>query len=79
MLASEPKFIQARGGRLGWIRGVIGISGPYDFLPMRDPVYVDMFHGANNLDTMPTNHVDGVRQPTLLATGTTDTTVDQGG
>ncbi|MEI7791837.1 MAG: prolyl oligopeptidase family serine peptidase, partial [Alphaproteobacteria bacterium] len=78
MLASEPKFIEARGGRLGWIRGVTGMSGPYDFLPMSDPVYVDMFHGTNNLDSMPTNHVNGVRQPMLLATGTADTTVDQG-
>ena len=78
MMASEPKFIEARGGRPGWIRGVIGMSGPYDFLPMSDPVYVDMFHGTNNLDSMPTNHVNGVRQPMLLATGTADTTVDQG-
>jgi acetyl esterase/lipase len=78
MLASEPKFLEARGGRLDWIRGVIGISGPYDFLPMSSPEYVDMFHGTNNTDSMPTYHVDGRRPPMLLMTGTADTTVDQG-
>ena len=75
MLGAEPKFIEARGGRLDWMRGVIGIAGPYDFLPMRDPEYVDMFHGRNNLDSMPVNHVNGVRPPMLLATGEDDTTV----
>ena len=75
MLGAEPKFIKAQGGSLDWIRGVIGIAGPYDFLPMRDPEYVDMFHGRNNLDSMPVNHVNGVRPPMLLATGEDDTTV----
>ena len=75
MLGAEPKFIEARGGRPDWMRGVIGIAGPYDFLPMRDPEYVDMFHGRNNLDSMPVNHVNGVRPPMLLATGEDDTTV----
>lgn len=78
MLASEPKYIEAKGGRPGWIRGVIGLSGPYDFLPMSDSTYVDMFEGTNNLQSMPVNHVTGVRQPMLLATGTQDSTVDQG-
>jgi acetyl esterase/lipase len=75
MLASEPKFIEARGGRLDWIRGVIGVAGPYNFLPMSDPVYVDIFHGANNTDSMPVNHVDGKRPPMLLAAGEDDQTV----
>jgi acetyl esterase/lipase len=78
MLASEPKFLARHGGSLDWIRGAIGVSGPYDFLPMSDPVYVDMFHGTNNTDSMPPYHVDGKRPPMLLATGTADTTVDQG-
>ena len=75
MLASEPKFIESVGGRLDWIRGVIGIAGPYDFLPLTDPDYIDMFHGANNQDAMPVNHVDGKRPPMLLATGSDDGTV----
>lgn len=75
MLASEPKFLAARGGNLDWIRGVIGIAGPYNFLPMRDPIYVDMFHGTNNTDSMPVHHVDGPRPPMLLISGSADRTV----
>ena len=75
MLASEPAFIQARGGRLDWIRGVIGIAGPYDFLPMEEAAYIDMFHGRDNPDSMPVNHVNGKRPPMLLVTGDDDGTV----
>jgi acetyl esterase/lipase len=75
MLASEPKFIESHGGRLDWMRGVIGIAGPYNFLPMSDPVYVDMFHGTNNTDSMPVYHLDGKRPPMLLVTGGEDSTV----
>ncbi|HKU55316.1 MAG TPA: alpha/beta hydrolase [Rhizomicrobium sp.] len=75
MLASEPAFIQARGGKLDWIRGVIGIAGPYDFLPMEEAAYIDMFHGRDNPDSMPVNHVNGKRPPMLLVTGDDDGTV----
>jgi len=75
MLAAEPKFIEAKGGRLDWIRGVIGIAGPYNFLPMREPAYIDMFHGANNQGAMPVSHVHGPRPPMLLVTGQADDTV----
>jgi acetyl esterase/lipase len=78
MLAAEPKFLEARGGRPDWIRGVIGIAGPYDFLPLTDAAYIDMFHGANNADAMPINHVAGVRPPMLLASGSADDVVDPG-
>ncbi len=75
MLASEPQFLQAKGGSLDWIKGVIGIAGPYNFLPMHDPAYIDMFHGANNIDSMPVHHVNGARPPMLLITGEQDATV----
>jgi acetyl esterase/lipase len=75
MLASEPKFIESHGGRLDWIRGAIGIAGPYNFLPMSDPIYVDMFHGTNNTDSMPVYHLTGKRPPMLLVTGGEDSTV----
>jgi acetyl esterase/lipase len=75
MLASEPEFIAAEGGRLDWIRGVIGIAGPYDFLPLQEPAYIDMFHGRDNPDSMPVNHVEGKRPPMLLVTGDDDGTV----
>jgi acetyl esterase/lipase len=75
MLASESGFLARHGGVLDWIRGVIGIAGPYDFLPMEKKEYVDIFHGRNNPETMPVNHVDGLRPPMLLVTGDKDRTV----
>jgi acetyl esterase/lipase len=78
MLASEPKFIEAEGGKLSWMRGVIGIAGPYDFLPLTEANYIAMFHGANNADAMPINHIDGKRPPMLLVTGASDSVVGPG-
>ena len=75
MLASAPEFLRRAGGDLSWIRGVIGIAGPYDFLPLQQASYIDIFHGANNRDAMPVNHIDGLRPPMLLAWGTGDRTV----
>jgi len=75
MLASEPVFLTSHGGCLSWIRGVIGIAGPYDFLPLEDRAYIDMFHGRENRDVMPVHHVTGPRPPMLLITGDRDRTV----
>jgi acetyl esterase/lipase len=75
MLASEPAFLADKGGRLDWIRGVIGIAGPYDFLPMQEPEYIDIFHGRDNPGSMPVNHVNGLRPPMLLVSGDDDGTV----
>jgi acetyl esterase/lipase len=66
MLAAEPKFLEAAGGRLDWIRGAIGIAGPYDFLPLTDA------------DSQPINHVTGPRPPMLLVAGSDDGTVSPG-
>ena len=75
MLGSDPKYLAAVGGDLLWVRGVIGISGPYDFLPLTDPAYIAIFHGANNREAMPVTHIDGKRPPMLLAWGLDDTIV----
>jgi acetyl esterase/lipase len=67
--------LKAVGGDLSWLRGVIGISGPYDFLPLTDKDYIAIFHGPMNRQAMPVNHIDGKRPPMLLAWGTGDTVV----
>jgi acetyl esterase/lipase len=78
MLAADPSYLKAAGGDLSLIHGVIGISGPYDFLPLTASDLIDMFGGANNRDAMPINHVDGPRPPALLVTGDADSTVGPG-
>jgi fermentation-respiration switch protein FrsA (DUF1100 family) len=54
---------------------VIGIAGPYDFLPLRDDELIAIFSGANRPETQPIHYIDGVRPPMLLETGTADTIV----
>jgi acetyl esterase/lipase len=78
MLASDPRYLKAVGGDLSWIRGVIGLAGPYDALPFTEQRYIDNFGGADNPATMPINHIDGPRPPMLLVTGTADTVVGPG-
>ncbi len=37
MLTLDPEFLKAAGGDPGWIKGAIGLSGPYDILPLTSP------------------------------------------
>jgi acetyl esterase/lipase len=58
------------------IAGMIGISGPYDFLPLRDETLKTIFGGANEPDTQPVSHVSPGAPAALLLTGMRDATVD---
>ena len=80
MLGSDPRYLKAVGGDFSWARGIIGISGPYDFLPLTDKALIDMFHGANNRAMLPINYIDtrSDRPPMLLITGDADDTVGPG-
>jgi acetyl esterase/lipase len=61
------------------IAGVIGLAGPYDFLPLRDPKLKIIFGPEDQRrDTQPIAHADGRSPPMLLAAGTRDGTVDPG-
>jgi acetyl esterase/lipase len=58
------------------VAGLIGISGPYDFLPLHDGVLVTIFGGANVPDTQPISHVTPGAPPALLVTGQRDNIVE---
>jgi acetyl esterase/lipase len=60
------------------IAGLVGLAGPYDFLPIRDPTLQLLFEGANRPETQPVTFVEGGEAPALLITGGRDTTVDPG-
>ena len=75
MLAADPEYLRAAGADPAWIRGVIGIAGPYDFLPLEDKNLVTIFGGADRPETQPIQYIDGKRPPMLLVAGTADTTV----
>ena len=57
------------------ICGVIGMAGPYDFLPLTDPKLISLFGGDRVTATQPIAHIDGKRAPMLLAYGSDDETV----
>jgi acetyl esterase/lipase len=73
MLALDPEFLGAERDR---IARVVGLAGPYDFLPLTDPILQTIFSTAPDLTlTEPIRHVDGRAPPMLLATGLDDTVV----
>ena len=55
------------------VAGVIGLAGPYDFLPFKDPVLQAIFASAAELSqTQPITHAHGEAPPMFLATGGRD-------
>jgi acetyl esterase/lipase len=60
------------------IAGLIGLAGPYDFLPLRDEILATIFGGANRPETQPISYVAPGAPPALLLTGDRDDVVDAG-
>ena len=75
MLACDPAYLEDDAAA---IRGVIGIAGPYDFLPLYDPVLIDIFGGDRVMTTQPIKYARNKTPPMLLAHGSADTTVGAG-
>lgn len=76
MLAVDPRYLEAAGVDRAVIDGVIGLAGPYDFLPLDTRVTRRVFGDAPDLgQTQPVAFVDDRTPPLLLVTGTEDTTV----
>jgi acetyl esterase/lipase len=75
MVALDRRYLQDAGSRAA-IAGVIGIAGPYDFLPLTDPTLQVIFGPERNrAQTQPINFVTADAPPMLLVTGTDDSTV----
>ena len=59
------------------VSGVVGLAGPYDFLPLRDDTLKIIFGPEETRpDTQPINHVDGMAPPMLILAGSKDTVVE---
>src|SRR5580658_10592982 len=79
MLAIDATWLQKVGLVPGRdIAGLIGVSGPYDFLPLKDEILKIIFGGANRPETQPISHVGAGAPPALLLTGDADTVVEAG-
>ena len=73
MLAYDPRWL---GAERTWLKGFIGMAGPYDFLPLASPATKAAFGMAGDLPaTQPVNHVAPGGPPALLLTADKDTTV----
>ena len=80
MLALDPRWLGAVGLEARRdLAGVVGLAGPYDFLPLRDPKLKIVFGPRDGLaDTQPINHATGDAPPMRLLAGDKDTVVDPG-
>ena len=78
MLAIDATWLQKVGLAPGRdIAGLIGISGPYDFLPLKDEIFKIIF-GGDRPETQPISHVTPGAPPALLLTGDKDDVVGAG-
>ena len=77
MLALDPAWLRDAGADPGRIAGLIGLAGPYDFLPITDPDVIPIFPDAGP-DTQPITYAGPHSPPTLLLAGTDDRTVRPG-
>jgi acetyl esterase/lipase len=77
LLATDGRWLGAVGMKPRDLSGFIGLAGPYDFLPLTNDDFIDMFgHTAEQqARSQPVNFVDGDEPPALLLQGESDGTV----
>ena len=76
MIALDRRYLTAAGVDPAHIKALAGLSGPYDFLPLNDPIAERTFGEASDLaGTQPLNFVRPDSPPAFLATGEKDTMV----
>ena len=79
MLGLDAQWLGQHGMTRSDLRGVIGLAGPYDFLPLNTDELRTIFGPQDQLArTQPINFVDGGQPPMLLLTGDKDITVKPG-
>ncbi|MES0872823.1 alpha/beta hydrolase [Sinimarinibacterium thermocellulolyticum] len=73
LLALNPEYLQAVGGSREWLRGMIGLAGAYDFMPITAPDLRDLFGPVDRFRySQPVFYVDGQNPPLLLMHGRND-------
>lgn len=76
LLAADQRFLAAAGVARGRIAGLVGLSGPYDFLPLRSARLRAVFPEETRAQSQPLAFVAPGVPPALFATGDADTTVE---
>jgi acetyl esterase/lipase len=76
MITLNDQYLKALGSSSAIIKGVAGLAGPYDFLPLHTPSSKAAFERESDLSlTQPIKFVSSSAPPMLLATGDQDETV----
>ncbi|MGY3229471.1 acetyl esterase/lipase [Luteibacter sp. HA06] len=77
LLATDARWLGAVGMKPRDLAGFIGLAGPYDFLPLTNDDFIDMFGqtAEQQARSQPVNFVEGDEPPALLLQGETDNTV----
>ncbi len=76
LIGLNPKYLNALNSDPTKIRGIIGLAGPYDFLPFdSEAAKVALGGWPKPEETQPITYARGDAAPMLLLTGTDDTTV----
>jgi acetyl esterase/lipase len=76
MIGLDDRYLKDAGVDPKRIKALVGLAGPYDFLPLTDKVAIRTFGDSKDLDaTQPTTYVNANSPPTFLATGEADNIV----
>lgn len=76
LLSVDDRFLAGHGVSVNSLRGFIGLSGPYDFLPVESGYLLDVFPDDSRQASQPVNFVTAEAPPTLLIHGSEDAVVD---
>ncbi len=76
MIALDPEYLTTLGVPMASVRGVAGLSGPYNFLPLDKESAINAMGKVRPAErTQPIHYVSAASPPMLLITGSADTTV----
>lgn len=76
MLVLNPEYLAKQNSTPADFAGMIGLAGPYDFLPLKSNRLKTIFGPeAQRASSQPINFVTGKNPPMLLMVGTKDSTV----
>lgn len=77
LVALDGTYLREVGGSRAWLRGMIGLAGAYDFLPLTAGDLRDLFGPPERFpDSQPVNFCDGDHPALLLLHGENDETAD---
>jgi len=72
MLSMDGRYLAAHGIHTSEITGFVGLSGPYDFLPLGESYLLEVFPEETRQETQPVDYVTADSPDTLLIHGGDD-------